>query len=203
MRSTPPLRGFPQCCLCNGSSVRLTDDGPLWSFQGRSSGASSFHASLLQAIDGVTSLDLGPQAVSQAPQHFRSSEEQATCDSCFARQCIRSVISFHSGMSRAVQPQDFSKVGVDHRHIPVWAFGSTFDIIIITVKVFTKHEILSLETIQSARMHARRHTRTHAHTTFGPYVWNSLPQDLRHFSTQSSFKAKLRTFRFSQYLRPN
>ena len=134
------------------------------SCQGRSSSASSFHASLLQAIDGVTSLDLGPQAVSQAPQHFRSSEEQATCDSCFARQCIRSVISLHSGMSRAVQPQDFSKVDVDHRHVPVWAFGSTFDIIIITDKVFTKHEILSLETIQSARMHARRHARTHAHT---------------------------------------
>ena len=32
---------------------RLIDDGPLSSFQGRSSSASSFHASLLQAIDGV------------------------------------------------------------------------------------------------------------------------------------------------------
>jgi len=47
---------FPQRCLRNGSNVRLTDDGPLSSFQGRSSNASSFHASLLQAIDGVMSL---------------------------------------------------------------------------------------------------------------------------------------------------
>ena len=44
---------FPQRCLSNGSTVRLTDDGPLSSFQGRSSSASSLHASLLQAIDGV------------------------------------------------------------------------------------------------------------------------------------------------------
>ena len=36
------------------------------------------------------------QAVSQAPQHFRSSEELATCDGCFARQSMCSVISLHS-----------------------------------------------------------------------------------------------------------
>ena len=171
------------------------------SCQGRSSSASSFHASLLRAINGVTCLDLGPQVVSQAPQHFRSSEKQAIYDSWFALQCIRSVISLHSGMSRAVQPLDFSKVDVDHSHIPIWASGSAFDIIIITVKVFTKYEIVFLETILSA--HARTHACTHAHTTSGPYVWNSLPQVLRHFLTQSSFKAKLKTFRFSQYFRPN
>ena len=39
-------------CVC----IRLMDDGPLSSFQGRSSSASSFNASLLQAIDGVMSL---------------------------------------------------------------------------------------------------------------------------------------------------
>ena len=77
-------------------------------FQGRSSRASSFHASLLQAIDGVKYLVLCPQIVSQAPQHFRSSETQATCDGCFVRQSVCSVISLHSGMSRAVYPQEFS-----------------------------------------------------------------------------------------------
>ena len=41
----PISQKFPQCCLWNGSNVRLTDDGPLSSFQGRSSSASSFHAS--------------------------------------------------------------------------------------------------------------------------------------------------------------
>ena len=47
---------FPQRYLGNGSNVRLIDDGSLSSFQGRSSVASSFHASLLQATDGVMSL---------------------------------------------------------------------------------------------------------------------------------------------------
>ena len=44
--------------------VSVNDDGPLSSFQGRSPSASSFNASLLQAIDGVTSLALCPQVVS-------------------------------------------------------------------------------------------------------------------------------------------
>ena len=38
---------------------------------------------------------------------------------------------------------------------------------------------------------------------FGPHIWNSLPQDLRHCSTLSSFKAKLKIFLFSQYFHPN
>ena len=88
----PVSQKFPQRCLWNGSSVRLIDDGPLSSFQGRSSSASSFHASLLQAID-VVSLALCPQVVSQASQHFRSSEKEATCEGCFARQSVCSVVS--------------------------------------------------------------------------------------------------------------
>ena len=76
MRSNPSLKRFP--VLRNGSTVRLTDDGPLSSFQGR-----SYHASLLKAIDGVMSLALCPQAVSQTPQHLISSKAQATCGGCF------------------------------------------------------------------------------------------------------------------------
>ena len=105
----PVSQKFPQCCFWHGSNVRLTDDGPHSSFQGRSSSASSFHASLLQAIGGVMSLALCPQVVSQAPHHFRSSEKQATCEGCFSRQSVCSVISLHSGMSRAVHPQGFRK----------------------------------------------------------------------------------------------
>ena len=74
----------------------------------------------------MVSLALCPQVVSQAPQHFTSSETQATCDGCFARQSVCSAISLPSGMSRAVDPQKFSKVDVDHRHIPVWDSHSTF-----------------------------------------------------------------------------
>ena len=122
----PVSQKFPQGCLWNGSSVRLIDDGPLSSFQGRSSSASSFKTFLLQAISGVISLVLCPQVVSQTSQHFRSSEKQATCEGCFARQSIFSVVSLHSGMSRAIHTQAFSKVDVDHRRIPVWASHSIF-----------------------------------------------------------------------------
>ena len=48
--------------------------------------------------------------------------------------------------------------------------------------------------------------KTHGFRTFscfGPHIWNSLPRDLRHCSTLSSFKAKLKTFLFSQYFHPN
>ena len=42
-----------------------------------------------------------------------------------------------------------------------------------------------------------------AFSCFGPHIWNSLSQDLRHCSTLSSLKAKLKTFLFSQYFHPN
>ena len=42
----PVSQRFPQCCLWNGSSIRLTDDGRGRSFQGRSFSFCSFHASL-------------------------------------------------------------------------------------------------------------------------------------------------------------
>ena len=48
--------------------------------------------------------------------------------------------------------------------------------------------------------------KTHGFRTFscfGHHIRNSLPQDLRHCSTRSSFKAKLKAFLFSQYFRPN
>ena len=64
--------------------VCLIDDGSVLSFRGRSSSASSFQASLLQAIDGRMSLAVCPQVMSQAPQHFKSpekmSEKSALCN---------------------------------------------------------------------------------------------------------------------------
>ena len=44
----PVSQKFPQFGLRNSSNVHLIDDGPLLSFQGRSSSASSFHAFHLQ-----------------------------------------------------------------------------------------------------------------------------------------------------------
>ena len=56
----------------------LTDNGPFLSSQGRSSSVSSFYVPVLKANDDVMSLALCWQVVSQAPQHFRLSETQAT-----------------------------------------------------------------------------------------------------------------------------
>ena len=109
-------RKFPQHCLRHCSNVRLIDDGTfslslsLSSFQGRSFSASSFHACHLQAVDGVMSLALCPQVEFQAPQHFISSETQATCEVCFSRESVCSVVSLHSSMSRAVHPLECSKL---------------------------------------------------------------------------------------------
>ena len=98
MRSKKPIcappslsQKFPQCRLWNRSGVRLIDDDPLSSLHGKLSSASSFHASPLQVIEGLMSLALYPQVVSQvsqAPQHFISAEKQATCEGCFARQSL-------------------------------------------------------------------------------------------------------------------
>ena len=122
----PLSRRFPQCCPRNSSNVHLIDDGSLSSFQGRSSSASSFHASLFQAIDGVLSLVLYPQVLSQVPQHFRSSETQATYDGCFSRQPICLVVSPDPGMSKEIHPGEFSKVDVEHRYMPIWVSHSNF-----------------------------------------------------------------------------
>ena len=56
------------------------------------------------------------------------------------------------------------------------------------------------------KMQQHKCKKTHGFRTlscFGPHIWNSLPQDLRHCSTLSSFKAKLKTFLFSQYFHTN
>ena len=100
--------------------------------------ASSFHASFLQAIDGVMSLALCPQVVSQASQHFRSSEKQATRDGCFARQSVCSVASLHSGMSKAVHPQELSKVDVDQQMTSV-TVGMVRQVIQSTGTIATIH----------------------------------------------------------------
>ena len=86
----PVPQKFLQRCLWNGSNVHLISR--------KMSGASSF-----TAVSSVW-LSLFLQIMSQAPQHLRSSEMQTTCDGWFACQ---SVLSLHSGMSRAVHPQEF------------------------------------------------------------------------------------------------
>ena len=132
MRSTPSLRSFLNNAFETVSNVRLIDDGPLSSFQGRSSSASSFHVPLLQPIDGVMFLALCQQVVSQASQHFRSSEKQDTCMGCFVRQYICSVIPFtpacpgqhtHRRFRRWVSTVDTFQSGLP---IPLFTFFSSF-----------------------------------------------------------------------------
>ena len=97
--ASPFSKRFSRSCLRNSSNFRLIDAGPLSSFSERSSSAPSFHASLLQVVDGVMSLPLCPQVVSQTLQHFRSSETPTTCGGCFSRQSVWSDISLHSACS--------------------------------------------------------------------------------------------------------
>ena len=68
MRSTPSLTQLPNVAFETVPVFSLTDDGPFSSFQGKSSSASSFHASLLQEIDGVNVLGFVPaDSVSSSP----------------------------------------------------------------------------------------------------------------------------------------
>ena len=91
MRSTSSL-SFPNVALQTVPMfIRLTM--ALSCLSRRSSSASFFHASLLQAIYGVVSLALCPQIVFQAPQYFKFSETQATFEGCFACQSICGVVS--------------------------------------------------------------------------------------------------------------
>ena len=62
-------------------------------------------------MDGVMSLAL----------YARSSETQASCNDCFLHQSVCSVIPSHSSTSRAVHPQEYSMVGDENWHMPVWA----------------------------------------------------------------------------------
>ena len=105
---------FPQCCLWNGSSVRLIDSGPLSSFQGRSSVSCFVFPGLLH--------DLWCDVFGFVPTSsstFQILWEASHLWGFHNRQCICSVISLHSGMFRAVHPQEFLKVDVVHWHIPV------------------------------------------------------------------------------------
>jgi len=127
-RSPYPLhfvsRKFLQRCLWNSFNAGLTDYGLFSFFQGRSSSASSFHASLLQAIDGVMVLASCQQVVSQAPQHFRSSEAQATWDDGK----VTGSFPFTPACPGQYTQRSFSRVDVERWHIPACGSHSTFGV---------------------------------------------------------------------------
>ena len=93
MLSTPSPRSFAGVTF-GTVLMKVIDDVPV----SRPSNASSFYASLRQAVYGVMSLALCLQAVSQAPQHFISCETHAA-DVCSARKSVCSVISLAYSMS--------------------------------------------------------------------------------------------------------
>ena len=66
------------------------------------------------AIDGMISLALYPQVVSQAPHYFRSSEFQAPRDGCISQQSVCSVISLNSAMMSRItaHPQQSWKMAI-------------------------------------------------------------------------------------------
>ena len=107
LRSTLSLRALPASPLKqNTSNVGRTDDNSLSSSEATSSIASSFSLSSLQVIASLPSLASCPLVMFQAPQHFRSSETQATCYSCFARRS-----AYISSRSLSL---DFSMPGIVH-----------------------------------------------------------------------------------------
>ena len=76
----PPLKQFQ----CSCSARLIDDDGYFWSFQGRHIQETCLRLSppgdwWWDILGFVSAL------VSQAPQHFSSSEPQATCGKCFFR----------------------------------------------------------------------------------------------------------------------
>ena len=90
MRSEKPI-----CTLSRLSKGHHQSDEHWDSFNGDVALSRPFKEDQL-AIDGVIFLALCQQGVSQAPQHFSPSEKQATCEGCFVRQRISSVISLDS-----------------------------------------------------------------------------------------------------------
>ena len=118
MRSTTSLRSFPNVAFETVPMFVLLTMVLSRPFK-EDRRALPLSVPLLQAVDGVMSLALCLQAVSQAPQHFISSNTQCICEGCSANQSICSVSFFHCNTSKAVHRQKFSKVDVDHRHIPV------------------------------------------------------------------------------------
>ena len=77
-------------------------------------GGRSFHTSLLQAIDCVISLALCPQVESQVPQHFRSSEKQATCEGCFVHHYLLSHFPSCWHVQGSTPVQEFWNVDISH-----------------------------------------------------------------------------------------
>ena len=117
----PVSQMFPQCCLWNSYNARLIVGGPVYSPFKEDRRALSLFASNSSRRSMVwRPWLLCPQVVSQAPQHFKSSETQVTCADCFIPQSACSVISLHPGLSRAVGYTQFER-DVDHWHMPVWA----------------------------------------------------------------------------------
>jgi len=103
MRSTPSLRGFPNVAF---------ETVPMFVWLTMALSRPFKEDRLALPLSHLSSpgdqwcdiLGFVPTGISQASQHFRSSEKQATCEGCFPSQSVCSVISLHSSMSRAVYP---------------------------------------------------------------------------------------------------
>ena len=119
------------------------------------------------------SLALCPQVVCQVPQHFRSSEKQATCESCLTRQSICSVVSLNSGMSRAVRAHTRVLEGGCRRFqyglpIPLFTFCSK---LIESVRMMAGAVRLSLLEANLRRALGDDFTRTKFHLCFSVYIF--------------------------------
>ena len=88
--STLLLRSFPSIALETVSMFMMVLSNLFKKCcqQERLPRAYSLYTFLLRVVSNVVSLALCPLVVSQAPQHFRSFEVQASCDGSFACQSV-------------------------------------------------------------------------------------------------------------------
>ena len=102
--SDPSVRSFPQCCPWNSSGVVLIDDGPLRSFERRSSSAFSFYASPPgdRSCNALSVVLAG--GLSSLPTLPIVGDANPSCDGCFA--------PAHGVYSVPNAPTDFRKENV-------------------------------------------------------------------------------------------
>ena len=100
-----------------------------------------------------------PQVVPQAPQHFRSSEMQATCDGCFAQQSLRSFSFILACPGQCI-----------HLWTLLWSFWKLKKGCKLKVKLFSKIQHNSHQHSNSNMMHFINTTHYQGDSPFNPFT---------------------------------
>ena len=129
---------------------------------------------------------------SSTHQIFR---EAIICVNCFARQSICSTISLHYVMSRAVHPQEFSKVDVDHWHIQ--PKSTTTEVLGVTIDSTFAGWVISLLYAKVLPWKFTSYLKSKTFWTFMPENYSFIPI----FDNGSTLCKCSQTFDISEYSR--